>query len=87
MSKTGVDTLAFDYDANGIRTSKTVNSIVTTFTVVGNQITQQQTGDDEIFFFYDPGTFKGGGHRGGASAIGTDISEIVQAGLRVSGVI
>lgn len=53
MSKSGVGTLSFDYDASGIRTSKTVNSTVTTFTVVGSQITRQQTGEDEIFFFYD----------------------------------
>lgn len=53
MSKTGVGTLAFDYDSNGIRTSKTVNSVVTTFTVVGNKITHQQTGENDIYFFYD----------------------------------
>jgi uncharacterized protein RhaS with RHS repeats len=53
MSKSGVGTLSFDYDASGIRTSKTVNSTVTTFTVVGSQITRQQTGENEIFFFYD----------------------------------
>lgn len=53
MSKTGEDTLAFEYDVNGIRTSKTVNSTVTTFTVVGSQITRQQTGENNIYFFYD----------------------------------
>ncbi len=53
MSKTGEDTLSFDYDSNGIRTSKTVNSVVTTFTVVGSQITRQQTGENNMYFFYD----------------------------------
>ena len=45
--------LSFTYDANGIRTSKTVNGVTTEYFLNGSQILAQKTGESTIWFFYD----------------------------------
>ena len=46
-------TLSFTYDANGIRTSKTVNGVTTEYFLNGSQILAQKTGESTMWFFYD----------------------------------
>jgi len=49
--------ISYSYDVNGYRTSKTVtigeNTITTKYTTVDGRITRQQTGNDNMYFFYD----------------------------------
>ena len=45
--------LSFTYDANGIRTSKTVNGVTTEYFLNGSQILAQKTGESTMWFFYD----------------------------------
>ena len=47
------NTLSFTYDANGIRTSKTVNGVTTEYFLNGSQILAQKTGESTMWFFYD----------------------------------
>ena len=49
----GSNTYSYKYDADGIRTSKTVNGTKTEFFLNGSQILAQKTGDTTILFFYD----------------------------------
>ena len=49
----GSNTYSYKYDADGIRTSKTVNGTKTEFFLNGSQILAQKTGDSVMLFFYD----------------------------------
>ena len=49
----GSNTYSYMYDADGIRTSKTVNGTKTEFFLNGSQILAQKTGDTTMLFFYD----------------------------------
>ena len=49
----GSNTYSYKYNADGIRTSKTVNGIKTEFFLNGSQILAQKTGDTTMLFFYD----------------------------------
>ena len=52
MQKTGVDA-SFVYNENGLRVQKTVNGVVTDYTLHGKNIVHMTQGDDELHFFYD----------------------------------
>ena len=52
MSKPG-STLTFTYDADGNRTSKTVNGVTTTYTYVDGRVTHETNGTDTIHYRYD----------------------------------
>jgi len=52
MSKTGTN-ISFKYDDSGIRTSKTVNGITTSYTTIDGRITSQKTGNHLMYFYYD----------------------------------
>ena len=52
MSKPG-STLTFTYDADGNRTSKTVNGVTTTYTYVDGRVTHEANGTDTIHYRYD----------------------------------
>ena len=47
------DNLSYQYDDNGIRTSKTVNGVKTTYTTVDGRITSQTDGTDTMYYRYD----------------------------------
>ena len=49
----GSNTYSYKYNADGIRTSKTVNGTKTEFFLNGSQILAQKTGDTTMLFFYD----------------------------------
>jgi len=49
----GTNTLSYKYNADGIRTSKTVNGTTTEYFLNGTQIIAQKTGDDIMWFYYD----------------------------------
>jgi len=53
MNKTGIGSIAFTYNQDGIRTGKTFGSVTTEYTVVDSKITHMQTGSDDLYFFYD----------------------------------
>ncbi len=46
-------TIAYKYNKDGIRQSKTVNGTTTTFTLVDNKITGQDDGTNKLYFRYD----------------------------------
>ena len=49
-----IDTDAqFVYNENGLRVKKTVNGVVTDYTLHGKNIVHMKRGDDELHFFYD----------------------------------
>ena len=49
-----VDTTAsFIYNENGLRVQKTVNGVVTDYTLHGKNIVHMKKGNDELHFFYD----------------------------------
>ena len=49
-----VDTDAqFVYNENGLRVKKTVNGVVTDYTLHGKNVVHMKRGDDELHFFYD----------------------------------
>ena len=52
MSKPG-GTLTFTYDADGNRTSKTVNGVTTIYTYVDGRVTHETNGTDTIHYRYD----------------------------------
>ena len=52
MQKSGV-TAEFVYNADGLRVQKTVNSVVTKYTLHGKNIVHMISGADELHFFYD----------------------------------
>ena len=49
----GSNTYSYKYNADGIRTSKTVNGTTTELFLNGTQILAQKTGDSVMRFFYD----------------------------------
>ncbi len=49
----GSNTYSYKYNADGIRTSKTVNGTTTEFFLNGSQVLAQKTGDSVMRFFYD----------------------------------
>ena len=49
----GTDTLSFTYNDDGIRTSKTVNGVKTTYYLSGSQILAEVTPSYEIMYIYD----------------------------------
>ena len=49
----GSNTYSYKYNADGIRTSKTVNGTTTEFFLNGTQILAQKTGDSVMRFIYD----------------------------------
>ena len=49
----GSNTYSYKYNADGIRTSKTVNGTTTEFFLNGSQILAQKTGDSVMRFIYD----------------------------------
>ena len=49
----GSNTYSYKYNADGIRTSKTVNGTTTEFFLNGSQILAQKNGDSVMRFFYD----------------------------------
>ena len=53
MAKTGINA-GFKYDANGLRIQKTVNGVVTDYTLHGKLITHLKQGGTNLQFFYDP---------------------------------
>lgn len=52
MVKTGTNA-SFKYDASGLRTQKTVNGVVTDYTLHGKLITHLKQGGTNLQFFYD----------------------------------
>ena len=52
MQKAGV-TAEFVYNADGLRVQKTVNGVVTKYTLHGKNVVHMKRGDDELHFFYD----------------------------------
>ena len=52
MSKAGMN-VAFKYNANGLRTRKIVNGVVTNYTLHGKTVVHMTRGNDELHFFYD----------------------------------
>ena len=51
----GGKTMAFTYDENGLRTSKTVGDVTTRYTWSGEDLTSQSDGNHELYFYYDGG--------------------------------
>ena len=52
MQKSGV-TAEFVYNADGLRMQKTVNGVVTGYTLHGKNVVHMTKGNDELHFFYD----------------------------------
>ena len=52
MQKSGV-TAEFVYNADGLRVQKTVNGVVTGYTLHGKNVVHMTKGNDELHFFYD----------------------------------
>ena len=52
MTKSGL-TASYSYDANGLRTSKTVNGVTTEFYWLEGRLLGQKTGNNTIFYLYD----------------------------------
>jgi len=44
---------SFVYNENGLRVQKTVNGVVTNYTLHGKNVVHMKTGNDELHFFYD----------------------------------
>ena len=51
--KSGQNTISYKYGDDGIRTSKTVNGVVTTYTTIDGRVTSQDDGTNKIYFRYD----------------------------------
>ena len=49
----GGNTYSYTYNADGIRTSKTINGTTTEYFLNGSQILAQKTGSETLWFFYD----------------------------------
>ncbi len=52
MSKSGT-TASFKYNENGLRVQKTVNGVVTDYTLHGKNIVHMKQGSNNLHFFYD----------------------------------
>ena len=46
-------TTSYKYDADGIRTSKTVNGVTTTYTLEGSNIVKETDGTNTLWYYYD----------------------------------
>ena len=53
MTNTDGTIIAYKYDVDGIRTSKTVNGVTTKYTTINGKITSQTDGTNSLYFFYD----------------------------------
>ena len=49
----GTDNISYTYDTEGIRTSKTVNGVTTTYSYLNGVLYSQTTGTDTMYFLYD----------------------------------
>lgn len=49
----GGQAISFKYNAEGIRTEKTVNGVSTRYHLVGDQVTYESNGTDNIYYTYD----------------------------------
>ncbi|HHV11341.1 MAG TPA: RHS repeat protein [Clostridiales bacterium] len=59
LSGNGV-TASYTYDADGLRATKTVNGVKTTYEYVGGQLAYEKKGSTELHYFYDTnGSLKG----------------------------
>ena len=47
------NTISYKYNDGGIRTSKTVNGVTTTYHLVGDKVTYETNGTDKIYYTYD----------------------------------
>ena len=46
-------TISYKYNDSGIRTSKTVNGVTTSYHLVGDKVTYETNGTDKIYYTYD----------------------------------
>jgi RHS repeat-associated protein len=53
LSGNGIENATYTYDADGLRTTKTVNGVKTTYEYVGGQLLYEKKGDTEIHYLYD----------------------------------
>ena len=60
------DKFSYQYDDNGIRTSKTVNGVTITYTTIDGRITSQDGSMNKIYFRYDKDNQLVGFNRNGA---------------------
>ena len=51
--------ITFTYDADGLRTSKTVNNVTTQYTLFNRQLIGQTDGTNTLYFLYDDETING----------------------------
>jgi len=49
----GTDSIAYTYDSNGLRTSKTVNGVITDYYWLNGMLQGQKTGNEYIIYLYD----------------------------------
>lgn len=49
----GNNEISYTYNSNGIRTSKTVNGVVTNYNLEGTKIISETTEDNTIWYLYD----------------------------------
>lgn len=53
INKTG-QTIAYKYDDSGVRTEKTVNGVTTSYHLIGDKVTYEDNGTDNVYYTYDP---------------------------------
>jgi RHS repeat-associated protein len=51
--KSGASATSYKYNSAGIRTQKTVGSVTTNYTLIGDRVTFETNGTDEIYYRYD----------------------------------
>ncbi|MBO4873108.1 MAG: hypothetical protein J5496_06805 [Lachnospiraceae bacterium] len=49
----GTNTISYAYNNDGIRISKTVNGVTTSYTLDGTKVIKETTGSDTIWYYYD----------------------------------
>ena len=49
----GSDSISYEYNSDGIRTSKTVNGVTTDYVLEGSNIIYQNDGTNQLWFTYD----------------------------------
>ena len=47
------NTISYKYNDSGIRTQKTVNGVTTNYRLVGNKVTYESNGTDNVYYTYD----------------------------------
>lgn len=52
LNKTGT-AISFKYNVNGYRTSKTVNGVTTSYTLIDDKVTYETNGTNNIYYYYD----------------------------------